>query len=56
LSQFCFASITSQNAVMQALSIIDCLAESHFLLILVKMKKNLAKRPSHALRENPLVL
>jgi len=42
------ASITTQKAVMQALSIIDCPAEPHLLPVLVKVKKILAKRPSHS--------
>jgi len=43
-----FASIiTSQKAVMQAVSIIDYPVEPH-LLVLVKVKKILAKRLSHA--------
>jgi len=36
---------------MQALSINDCPAEPHLLPVLVKVKKLLAKRPSHAFME-----
>jgi len=48
------ASITSQKAAMQALSIFDCTdcsAEPHLLSVLVKVKKILTKRLSHACME-----
>jgi len=40
--------ITSQKTVMQALSITNCPVELYLLAVLVKVKKILAKYPSHA--------
>jgi len=41
---------------MQALSIIDCPAESHLLAVLVKVNKMLPKRPSHVYLETDVSL
>jgi len=43
-----FASVTSQQTGMQALSTTDCPVEPRLLSVLVKVKKILAKRPSQA--------
>jgi len=41
----------SQKAAMQELSVVDCPVEPHLLHVLVKVKKILAKRRSHACLE-----
>jgi len=51
---FCF--ITSQNSVIQALSIINCPAEPHLLPVLAKVKKMLAIPFSHACVETRVSL
>jgi len=47
------ASVTSQKAVMQAFSIINCPAEPHFLPVLVKIKKVFCKTSQPRLHGNP---
>jgi len=48
ISSVNFASVTSQKALMPALSIIECHVEPHFFRFPVKVKKTFVRCPSHA--------